>query len=92
MKAYINQLLFQNAAQFVDLAFKASGEMAVHDEVRFSIGAHVMSALVLEGIANEIGETVLSTWEWKKFEKIDTSLKWLYISKLQGSWRRTNHS
>lgn len=38
MKAYINQLLFQNAAQYVDLAFKASGEMAVHDEVRFSYG------------------------------------------------------
>lgn len=60
MKAYITCILFENAAQYVDLAFKASGDMAVHDEVRFSIGAHVMSALVLEGAVNEIGETVLT--------------------------------
>jgi hypothetical protein len=84
MKAYISGLLFENAVQYVDLAFRASSEGKVDDEVRSSLGAHVMAALVVEGAGNEVGETVFATGLWERIERIDPILKWFFVSAMAG--------
>ncbi len=80
MKAYITGMFFQTAVGFVESAQKAHDEGWVPDEARQSLGAHVMCAFVLEGVINEVGESVLSSGIWDKVEKIETSLKWLFVS------------
>lgn len=84
MKAYLTALLFKNALEYVDLAFKSNSDGMIEDEVRFSLGAHLMAALTLEGAINEIGESISTGSIWDKFEKIDTTLKWFFVPTLAG--------
>jgi hypothetical protein len=79
-KIYITGALFEHATRFAELAEKAHQDGWLDTEVKHSLGAHLMCALALEGIINEVGETLLSKWMWERTEKIDTSLKWLVVS------------
>jgi hypothetical protein len=83
-KVTITELLFRNAVDLVRLARIANNDGEPYDEVRWSIAAHLMSALALEGLANEIGEANYDKWTWERLEKADTPLKVRFLSGLGG--------
>jgi hypothetical protein len=80
-KIHITGALFRNALLSVESANAAHDNGWLDAEVQHSLAAHLMCALALEGIINEVGESVLSSWAWERTEKIDTSFKWLVVSK-----------
>ena len=79
-KVTITSALTQNAIDLVRLSRLARNEGNPDDEVRWSIGVHLMISLALEGLANELGEAIYDKWTWKKLEKTDTPLKLRFIS------------
>lgn len=80
MKTTISSVLINNAIEFVKDARISHNSNQPDDELRKSIGAHLMIALAIEGIGNEVGEIVFDNWEWSRIEKTDTPLKWYLIS------------
>jgi hypothetical protein len=80
MKATISHMLARNAMEYVRHARVAHAKGQPPDEVRFSIGAHVMIAMALEGIANEVGAAAFDKWSWDRLEKCETPLKWRLLS------------
>jgi hypothetical protein len=84
MKSTITSILLRNAIEHVHRAQAAHSEGRVDKEIRLSIDAHLMIALAIEGIGNEVGEVVLDSWLWKRLEKSDTLLKWHIISGVRG--------
>lgn len=84
MKTSISSVLMSNAIDHVKLSLSAEKKRKILDEIRHSISAHLMAALVLEGIGNEVSEIAFDTWTWHRIEKIDTSLKWYLLSGLNG--------
>lgn len=79
-KVTITSALTQNAIDLVRLSRLARNEGNPDDEVRWSIGVHLMISLALEGLANELGEVIYDKWTWEKLEKTDTLLKLRFIS------------
>jgi len=84
MKTTIASILVRNAIEYFQQAQLAKTEMRPDDEMRFSISAHLMIALTIEGIGNEVGEVVFEAWVWNRLEKYDTPLKWHFISSFGG--------
>jgi len=84
MKTTIASVLINNAIEFVKNAHHFNIDNQPDDEVRNSIGAHLMIALAIEGIGNEVEEIVFDSWQWLRIEKMDTPLKWYLISGLYG--------
>jgi hypothetical protein len=84
MKATITGWLILNAIDYVRRANDANTQNLPDDEVRFSIGAHLMIALAIEGISNEVGEALFDAWTWERLEKNETVLKWRLLSGLGG--------
>jgi hypothetical protein len=84
MKVTITGALVQNAIDLVRLSREARHAGNPDDEVRWSIGAHLMISLALEGLANELGEAVYDTWTWERLEKTDTPLKLRFLSGFGG--------
>ncbi len=83
-KVHITAALFRNALDLAELSRKAFEDRWPDLEVQYSIGAHLMCALALEGIINEVGEVVLKTW-WTLVDKSNTPEKWMLASHfLQG--------
>jgi hypothetical protein len=85
MKTSIANLLMHNAVDHVKRSLAAEKKRQKYEEICHSIAAHLMAALVLEGIGNEVSEVAFSTWAWKRIEKMDTALKWYILSGLHGS-------
>lgn len=84
MKKYISSVLLLIAVDHVKLSLSAEKQRKIVEEIRHSIGAHLMAALVLEGIANEVSEVAFDSWTWKRIEKVETVLKWRMLSGLNG--------
>lgn len=84
MKTTIASVLISNAIEFIKSAQNSNNNNQPDDELRNSIGAHLMIALAIEGIGNEVGEIVFNSWQWLRIEKTDTPLKWYLISGLFG--------
>ncbi|MDP2159470.1 MAG: hypothetical protein Q8K02_03240 [Flavobacterium sp.] len=82
MKTTIASILMRNAIDYVKRSKTANFETDLQQEVGCSIGAHLMLALTIEAIGNEIGQTNVTDWD--KFEKTDTVAKWHQISGLGG--------
>lgn len=80
-KGYVTQLLLENACELAERAHHAHHKGLVDDEVRLSIGAHLLAALALEGAINEVGESLLGTWLCQRIERAAPPLKWLVVSK-----------
>lgn len=79
MKTTIVSVLISNAIEYVRKAKSAKKKSRPDEEVRNSIGAHLMIALAIEGIANEVGEAAFDKWHWSRIEKCDTPLKWYIL-------------
>ena len=84
MKVTITSGLIQNAIDLVRLSRIAHNDGKPDDEVRWSIGAHLMISLALEGLANELGEAIYDKWTWERLEKTDTPLKLRFLSGFGG--------
>jgi len=84
MKQSIVKILLENAVEHMRSSLSAHRENNIPEEIRHSISAHLMAALALEGFANQISENVLDKWVWRRIEKMDTPLKWHFISGLNG--------
>ncbi len=84
MKTTIASLLMHNALDHTKRSLSAEKKGKVREEICHSIGAHLMVALVLEAIGNEISETLFNDWVWRRIEKMDTTMKWYIISGLDG--------
>jgi hypothetical protein len=80
MKSTITSMLIRNAINYARQASEANKDSKLDMEIYCSIGAHLMMALAIEGIANEIGEAVLPPSLWSRVEKVDTVVKWYTIS------------
>src|SRR5436309_1913310 len=80
MKTSIAGILVANAIDYVEKARTAQDAHLVPEEVHSAIGAHLMIAIAIEGIGNEIGEIAFESWQWKRLERSDTPLKWYFIS------------
>jgi hypothetical protein len=85
MKTSIASLLMHNAVDHVKRSLAAEKKRQKYEEICHSIAAHLMAALVLEGIGNEVSEVAFDTWAWKRIEKMDTVFKWYILSGLHGS-------
>lgn len=84
MKTTIAGFLVRNAIEYVERAQAAHSDSHPDQEARFSIGAHLMIALAIEGIGNEVAEVAFDTWSWSRIEKCDTPLKWYLLSGFGG--------
>ncbi len=80
MQTTISSILLQDAINRVKLAIKAKVKSHIEEEIRNSIGAHLILGITLEGIGNEFGELALDKWTWERLEKSDPPLKWKIIS------------
>jgi hypothetical protein len=80
MKSTIVGILISNSIDYLLEAHVANEKNRPDEEVRYSIGAQLMIALVIEGIANEIGEIVFGSEQWRKKERCDTVTKWNLLS------------
>lgn len=83
-RATISRALVLNAIDYVKQAQAACANARPDEEIRFSLGAHLMLALAMEGVANEIGEATFDKWSWDRLEKSDTPLKWRLVSSFDG--------
>jgi hypothetical protein len=84
MKTTIAGMLVRNAVEYVQRAHVAYADSRPDEEVRLCIGGHLMIALAIEGIGNEVGEVAFDTWQWSRLEKSDTPLKWYLLSEFGG--------
>jgi hypothetical protein len=84
MKTTITGWLVLNAIDHINDAYSANRENLPDDEVRFSVGAHLMIALAIEGIGNEVANVALDTWTRDRLEKTETPLKWRILSGVAG--------
>jgi hypothetical protein len=54
-------------------------------EVQECIMAQLLMGLLVEGVANELGEELCQTWVWERLEqKSDTAFKWWFLSSQDG--------
>jgi hypothetical protein len=84
MKITITGGLIRNAIDLVRFSHIAHAKGNPDDEVRWSIGAHLMIAIALEGLANEVGETIVDTRTWKELRRASTPEKWRILSHFGG--------
>lgn len=82
-KATISNLLMEQAKDCLLLAIEHRNLNEIDKEVRLGLNIHLLLGLTLEGIINEIGESLLDKWTWKELEKVNTPLKWRIISGLK---------
>lgn len=84
MKTTIFGIHIRNSLEYVKLSRSANLKTQLDDEVSYSIGAHLMIALAIEGFVNEIGEVAYGELNWKKFERNSTLKKWRKVSQYGG--------
>lgn len=82
-KGSISKLLMAQAKESLDSSIIARNIMDITREVQLSINIHLLLGITLEGIINEIGESVLDSWTWNELEKVTTPLKWKMVSGLK---------
>lgn len=82
MKSTIASVLIRNAVDSTKSSEIAHHASNVQGEVSTSLSAHLMLALALEGIANEVGDVAFQSALWDKIEKADTVAKWYFLSTL----------
>lgn len=80
MKTTIVCMLIQNSFEYAKKSKYANKKKQPDKEVRYSIGAHLMVAIAIEGIVNEIGEVILGKLNWDKIERKPTLDKWQKLS------------
>lgn len=73
-------MLVQNSFEYAKKSKYANKKKQPDKEVRYSISAHLMVAIAIEGIINEIGEVVLGKLNWEKIERKPTLDKWQKLS------------
>lgn len=84
MKTTIASVLIRNAIDYAQRAEAAHSATDPQQEVCCSIGAHLMLALAIEGIGNEVGQAGLTSSLWNRVERADTVVKWYLISGIDG--------
>lgn len=80
MKTTIASVLIRNAIDYAQRAKTANAEADPRQEVCCGVGAHLMLALAIEGIGNEVGQSGLTSSLWNRVEKADTVVKWYLVS------------
>jgi hypothetical protein len=84
LKQTISRILLQHALDFLGRAEEAANEKRAVDEISACIGAHLMIAITVEGIANELGAAVFGGALLDHFDRADTVMKWYLLSGFDG--------
>lgn len=79
-KASIASFLIFQAKTCLDNALSAREKFDIDQELKYSITAHLLLGIALEGVINDIGESHFDSWTWKKLEKSSTPLKWKLVT------------
>jgi len=82
MNATISSIVIRNAIEYVYKARAANRSKRPDKEVCYSIGAHLMIAIAIEGIGNEIGEAAFGKDKWNRLERRRTVYKWRLLSEI----------
>lgn len=84
LKQTISRVLPKHALDFLGRAEEAKNEKRPVDEISACMGAHLMIAITVEGIANELGAIVFGGALLDHFDRVDTAMKWYLLSELSG--------
>jgi len=75
----------EQAYESLALAIDANKENKVSREVQLSININLLLGIAMEGVINELSESLLDKWTYKQLEKATTPLKWKIISSLKNN-------
>lgn len=82
-KATITNLIMDQAYESLILAIEACKKNKISKEVQLSINIYLLLGIAMEGVINELGESLLDNWTYEELEKTTTPFKWKLISSLK---------
>lgn len=82
-KTTITNLIMEQAYDNLILAIEAYNENKISKEVQLSININLLLGVAMEGVINELSESVLDKWTYKELERSTTPLKWRIVSSLK---------
>ena len=82
-KATITNLIMEQAYDSLMLAIEAKKTNKVSKDIQLSININLLLGIAMEGVINELSESVLDSWTHQELEKSTTPLKWRIISSLK---------